>query len=290
MGIAGLIILSLIVAAILVWLSNGISQIILQSRIPSGNQKSSQRAKIDKLLSENRKRHKTEAPQNDQELTILNNALLFSKVRIRDCMIPRTEIEAIEINSGIAEVLKKCVATGYSKIVVYQKTIDNVVGYISSKELFKHPKTIKEKLNTVTFVPETMPANKLLHEFMQHHRSMAVVVDEYGGTSGIVTLEDIMEEIFGEIEDEHDTDDLVERQVKPQEYIFSCRLEIEYLNSKYGLHLPENEDYDTLAGYILYHYHNLPKPKDVVEIFPYSFRILKVSHTRIELVYLKVAE
>ncbi len=228
--------------------------------------------------------------QYDQELKIFQKTLVFSKVRIRDCMIPRTEIEAIHINAGIEELRNKFISTGYSKIIVYRNTIDNIVGYVNSKELFKHPSTIKEKLNPVTFVPETMPASKLLHEFMQFHRSIAVVVDEYGGTSGMVTLEDIMEEIFGEIEDEHDTDDLTERQIKPNEYIFSSRLEIEYLNTKYGLKFPESEHYDTLAGFILYHYQNLPKPNMMIEIEDYSFKILRVSNTRIELVHLEVKE
>ncbi|HEY4787438.1 MAG TPA: hemolysin family protein [Bacteroidales bacterium] len=229
-----------------------------------------------------------EESQYNQELKIFQKALVFSQVRIRDCMIPRTEIEAIPVNARMEDLRKKFISTGYSKIIVYRNTVDNIVGYVNSKELFKHPSTIKEKLNPVAFVPETMPASKLLHEFMQYHRSVAVVVDEYGGTSGLVTLEDIMEEIFGEIEDEHDTDDLLERQIKPNEYVFSSRLEIEYLNSKYGLKFPESEHYDTLAGFILFHHQNLPKPNTVIEIDNYTFKILRVSNTRIELVHLDV--
>jgi len=231
-----------------------------------------------------------EVNKNDQELKIFQNALVFSKVRIRDCMIPRTEIEAININAGIEDLRKKFISSGYSKIIVYRNSIDNIVGYVNSKELFKHPVSIKEKLNHISFVPETMPASKLLHDFMQYHRSVAVVVDEYGGTSGLVTLEDIMEEIFGEIEDEHDTDDLVEKEVNKNEFIFSSRLEIEYLNSKYGFKIPESEEYDTLAGFILFHHHNLPKPNAVIEIGEYNFKILRVSNTRIELVFLEIKE
>jgi CBS domain containing-hemolysin-like protein len=285
MDLVWLIVCSLIVAALITGLSNKISGMVLRHRIPFMNRLNFSRVTIDTFFSETQKgdNHK-----NNQELTIFHNALLFSKVRIRDCMIPRTEVEAVELTTNIEELLKKFVSTGYSKVIVYQNSIDNIVGYISSKELFKHPKTIKEKLNPVAFVPETMPANKLLHEFMQHHRSIAVVVDEYGGTSGIVTLEDIIEEIFGEIEDEHDTDDLVEKQVNPNEFVLSGRLEIEYMNSKYGLDFPENEDYDTLAGFILYHYHNLPKPNTIIKIELYTFKILKVSNTRIELVHLKL--
>jgi putative hemolysin len=246
-------------------------------------------ATYDKWLMESRSNPEHEHKHN-QEIKIFQKALAFSQVRIRDCMIPRTEIEAIDINAGIEALRKKFIATGYSKILVYRSSVDNIIGYINSKELFKHPSAIKEKLNQISFFPETMPASKLLHEFMQFHRSVAVVVDEYGGISGIVTLEDIMEEIFGEIEDEHDTDDMVERRIKNNELVLSCRLEIDYLNSKYNLNLPESEEYDTLAGLILFHHHNLPSPNDLIKIDTFTFKILKVSSTRIELVHLKVEE
>ena len=223
-----------------------------------------------------------------QEITILHNALLFSKTRVRDCMIPRTEMEAVDIEMNIDELREKFVSTGYSKIIVYRENIDNIEGYISSKELFKHPETISDKLNQVIFVPETMPANRLLHDFIQEHRSVAVVVDEYGGTSGMVTLEDIMEEIFGDIEDEHDTDDFIEKKLRNNEYILSGRLEIEHLNTHYGLQIPESEEYDTLAGYILYFRHNFPKANEIVKIDRFQFKILKVSSTKIELVLLKI--
>ncbi len=222
-----------------------------------------------------------------QELKIFQNALVFSKVRVRDCMIPRTEIEAVDINTDIEELTSDFVKSGYSKLIVYNDNIDNIVGYINSKELFKHPSNIEEKLNSVSFVPETMPASVLLKKFMKDHRSIVVVVDEYGGTSGIVTLEDIIEEIFGEIEDEHDTIDEVAKKVRQDEYVFSCRLEIEYINSKFNLQIPESESYDTLAGFILYHYHNLPKPNEVIVIDNFNIKILKMSKNRIELALLK---
>lgn len=228
--------------------------------------------------------------KNSQELKILQNALLFSNIKIRDCMIPRTEVESVEINTTIDEVKSKFVKTGYSKLVVYQDNIDNIIGYFSSKEVFKKPTNIGDKLSPIAFVPESMPANRLLHEFMHENRSIAVVVDEYGGTAGIVTLEDIMEEIFGDIEDEHDTDDLVERKVRGGEFVFSGRLEIEYLNSKYNLQIPENEDYDTLAGYIIFHHQNLPKVNDTVKIDLFTIKILRASHTRIDLVLLKIGD
>jgi len=227
---------------------------------------------------------------NNQEIIMLQNALVFSKVRVRECMIPRTEIEAVDINAPLHEVEKKFISTGYSKLAVYEDNLDNILGYISSKDMFKNPVSISTMLVNIAFVPETMPANRILHEFMHDHRTIAVVVDEYGGTTGIVTLEDIMEEIFGDIEDEHDTDDLIDKLINPNEYVFSGRLEIEYLNSKYNLNLPESEEYDTLAGYILYISHNLPKPKQVLETDDLSLTVLKVSSTRIELVLLKVKE
>jgi CBS domain containing-hemolysin-like protein len=228
--------------------------------------------------------------KHSQELQILQNALLFSNTRIRDCMIPRTEVEAVDLSTDIDEVRSKFIETGYSKLIVYQENIDNVIGYISSKEIFKRPQNITEKLSQITFVPESMPANRLLHEFMHDNRSIAVVVDEYGGTSGMVTLEDIMEEIFGDIEDEHDTDDLIERRVRNGEFVFSGRLEIEYVNTKYNLRIPESEDYDTLAGFILFHYQNMPKINDVVKIDLFSIKILKVTHTRIDLVLFRIGE
>lgn len=233
-------------------------------------------------------RNKTKEDSESQEVKIFQNALVFSEVRIRDCMIRRTEIESIDVSATLEDLTQKFISSGYSKIIVYSDSIDNVIGYINSKELFKKPQSIHEKLNPITFVPETMPANKLLHEFMQFHRSIAVVVDEYGGTSGIVTLEDIIEEIFGEIEDEHDTEDTIEKQVRPDEYVFSCSLEIDYLNTKFGINIPESENYNTLAGFILYHHHNLPKLHEIVDINQFNFKVLKTSNTRIELVYLKI--
>jgi CBS domain containing-hemolysin-like protein len=288
MNVLEVILISILFAASVTWILNQLSRMIFGKRYPVRNRQAFALVNIDHWYTETQKNPKKEENKEYQELVFFHNAMLFSQVRIRDCMIPRTEIEAIDINASIEDLQNKFISTGYSKIIVYSEAIDNVVGFISSKQLFKHPVTIEEKISQISFVPETMPANKLLHEFMQYHRSIAVVVDEYGGTSGIVTLEDIMEEIFGEIEDEHDTDDLVEKQINPDEFILSSRLEIEYLNFKYGLNFPESEDYDTLAGFILYRHHSLPKPSDKITIDSYSFKILKVSNTRIELVYLKI--
>lgn len=224
---------------------------------------------------------------DEPEKKIFQNALEFSKLKVRDCMVPRTEIEALEVKSDIDALIEKFVETGYSKILVYQETIDNIIGYVSSKELFKKPEEIRDKLVNMSIVPETMNANKLFRKLIKEQKSIALVVDEYGGTSGIITLEDIMEEIFGEIEDEHDTIEFVERIINEKEFIFSGRLEIDYLNEKYNLQLPDSDEYDTLAGLIIHHYENIPKLNTRVIIGKYQFRILKVSETKIHLVQLK---
>jgi len=225
--------------------------------------------------------------EEEPEIKIFQNAMEFSKLKVRDCMVPRNEIEGLEIHSSINELREKFIDSGYSKILVYEETIDNIVGYISSKELFKKPESIKTNLVSLSIVPESMQVNKLLHNLIKERRSIALVVDEYGGTSGIVTLEDIMEEIFGEIEDEHDTQDFIERQINDSEFILSGRLEIDYINEKYKLNIPETEDYDTLAGYIIFNYENIPKLNTRVIIENLHMRILKVSQTRIELVRIK---
>jgi CBS domain containing-hemolysin-like protein len=280
------IVISLLFAVFITWMLNLISGIIwgkwntlTNVFVNSGN-----------WLHNTKKNGTKEDHKQYQELKIFHNALLFSQVRIRDCMIPRTELEAIDINATIEDLRNKFILSGYSKIIVFRDTVDNIIGYVSTKQLFEHPENIGEKLTPISFVPETMPANKLLHEFMQHHRSIAIVVDEYGGTSGMVTLEDIIEEIFGEIKDEHDTDDLVEKQINSKEFVLSSRLEIEHLNSKFGLNIPETENYDTLAGFILFHHQSLPKANEKIKISPFSLKILKATNTRIELVYLKVEE
>ena len=222
------------------------------------------------------------------EKKIIQNALDFSTVKLRDCMIPRTDIVAVEENTPIAELKQKFIDTGVSKIIVYKEDIDNVIGYVHSKELFKNPPSVQSMINQLTFVPETMSGNRMMQLFMQERRSIAIVVDEYGGTSGLLTLEDLIEEIFGEIEDEHDKDNLVERQINENEYLFSGRLEIEYLNETFHLDIPEMDDYDTLAGFILYHHLNLPLAGEMLQIEPYTFIIRKVTNTRIDLVQMTV--
>lgn len=222
------------------------------------------------------------------ELKLFQNALEFSNVRVRDCMIPRTEIVAMEINSNIEDLKQRFIETGFSKILVYDNSFDNFVGYITSKELFKNPASIGDQLIDVDFVPETMAANTLLQRLINEHKSLVLVVDEFGGISGLVTIEDIIEEIFGEIEDEHDSTELIERQMSDTDFLFSARLEIDYINEKYNLHIPDSEEYETIAGLIFYHYENIPKMYERIVIGVHEFKILKVSKTRIELVQLKV--
>jgi len=228
--------------------------------------------------------------QSDAELEIkiFQNALDFSSVKLRDCMIPRTDIVAVEETDPITELKQKFIDTGVSKIIVYNDDIDNVIGYVHSRELFKNPSSVQSMVSPLTFVPETMSGNKMMQLFMQEHRSIAIVVDEYGGTSGLLTLEDLIEEIFGDIEDEHDKDNLVERKINENEYLFSGRLEIEYINETFGLNIPERDDYDTLAGFILYHYLNVPLTGEMIKIENFTFIIRKATNTRIDLVEIKV--
>ncbi len=230
---------------------------------------------------------KTKESSADNDLKLFQNALDFSSVKIRDCMVPRTEIIALDLNNTVDELRQKFIETGFSKILIYKDTIDNMVGYITSKTLFKKIRSIGEKLIEISFVPETMSAHRLLERFIKDKKSVAVVVDEFGGVSGMLTIEDIMEEIFGEIEDEHDTPELIERQISEDEFIFSGRLEIDYINEKYHLKIPESEDYETLAGYIFKHFESIPKLNEQIRISPFYFKILKVSKTKIDLVQLK---
>ncbi len=220
------------------------------------------------------------------ELKIFQNALDFSEIKLRECMVPRTEIVALAENSSI-EILKQTfIETGFSKILIFREDIDNIIGYVHSSDLFKFPKISKEILHEVPIVPETKSAKELLAQLIKEHKSIAVVVDEFGGTAGIITVEDIIEEITGEIEDEYDTPDFVERVISENEFIFSGRLEIDYLNEKYQLDLPESDDYETLAGFILSNHANIPKTNEEIKIPPFHFTVIKATPVKIELVKL----
>ncbi|GAB3328440.1 hemolysin family protein [Marivirga atlantica] len=218
---------------------------------------------------------------------IFNNALEFKTIKVRECMIPRTEVVAVDVEDEIDELRKAFTDSGHSKVLVYKETIDDVIGYCHSLALFKKPASIEEILTPIIIVPETMAVNELMIQFIQEHKSLALVVDEFGGTSGIVSLEDIIEEIFGEIQDEHDDEDLVEVQINENTYSFSARLEIDYLNEKYNLELPEG-DYDTLGGFILSVTENFPSLNDVVERPPFTFVIESMEENRIDMVRLIV--
>ena len=192
-----------------------------------------------------------EREDSEQRVRLFQNALDFSEQRVRECMVPRTEMEAIEVGEGVDDLRRMFVGTGFSRLPVYDGTIDNIIGYANLKSLFDGPKTIREVLQETLYVPETMSQRKLLEAFTRSNKSLAVVIDEFGGTAGMVTLEDLLEQIFGEIEDEHDADHLVEKEVAPGEYVLAGRLEIDHLNETYDLRIPESDRYETLAGYIL---------------------------------------
>ena len=224
------------------------------------------------------------------EVKIFQNALDFSNIKVRDCMVPRTEIIAIEDDTSIDELKDLFIEKGISKIIVYQDNIDNITGYIHSTEMFHEPEDWHQCIRQLPIVPETMNANKLMKLFMQQKKSLAVVVDEFGGTSGIVAMEDLVEQIFGEIEDEHDTTSYVAKAIGNNEYVLSGRLEIERANELFPLNLPESDEYQTIGGLILHHYQSFPKAHEIIALDKFQFRIIKVTATKIELVKLKVNE
>ena len=226
----------------------------------------------------------------DTEEKIFKNALDFSAVKIRDCIVPRTEVVAVALDTSLEELKGRFVESGISKIIVYDGNIDNVVGYIHSSEMFRSPKDWRDHVKEVPIVPETMAAHKLMKLFMQQKKTIAVVVDEFGGTSGIVSLEDLVEEIFGDIEDEHDNTSYICKQIGEHEYVLSARLEIEKVNETFNLELPESDDYLTVGGLILNQYQSFPKLHELVSVGKYQFKIIKVTATKIELVRLKVME
>jgi len=223
----------------------------------------------------------------DSEIQIFQNALEFSEVKAREVMIPRTEVIATEVHTTPKDLSQLFTDTGLSKILVYNENIDDILGYVHSFELFKKPKALKKILMPVVFVPETMLAKDVLNILSKKRKSIAVVIDEYGGTSGIITVEDVIEELFGEIEDEHDSTALTEKQIDEDNFKFSARLEVDYLNETYKLNLPENDAYETLGGMIVYVTEEIPQPDETVELEEYTIKILEVSHTKIELVTVK---
>ena len=224
----------------------------------------------------------------DSEIQIFQNALEFQKVKAREVMAPRTEIESVEIHETVANLKNSFIETGFSKILVYKSSLDDVVGYVNAFELFKKPKTIKSILLPLELVPESMMISDILNTLIKKRKSVAVVVDEYGGTSGMITVEDIVEELFGEIEDEHDSQEFLEEIINDLEFNFSARLEVDYLNEEYNLGIEKSEAYETLGGFIIEHFENIPEEKECIEIDNFEFKILKMSGAKIDEVSLKI--
>lgn len=226
----------------------------------------------------------------DNEMQILQNALVFPELKARDCMIPRTDILAVDLETPIHELREKFIESGLTKILIYRDSIDNIIGYTHSFEMFKKPKSIKEILIPISFVPEAILAKDLLEIFSKQHGNIAVVVDEFGGTSGLITLEDVLEEIFGDIEDEHDKEGLLEEQVDANTFLFSARQDVDYLNETYDLELEESSEYETIGGLVLHHLESIPEEGTVLEIDKYEICIESVTDRRIEVVRLTVTE
>jgi putative hemolysin len=231
-----------------------------------------------------------EEDEVDSEIQIFQNALEFAAVKAREVMVPRTEIMAVEIHETPKNLAKLFTETGFSKILVFKDTVDNVIGYVHSYELFKKPKTIKSILLPVEFVPETMLIQDILNVLIKKRKSIAVVLDEYGGTSGLMTVEDIVEELFGEIEDEHDTTDLREEQIDDTHFLFSARLEVDYLNDNYKLNLNSSDEYETLGGMLVHQLGEIPEKEAEINVDNFKFTIIEVSSTKIDLVALELLD
>lgn len=226
--------------------------------------------------------------EDEEDIRLFQNALDFADLRVRDCMVQRVDVEAVDLETTtIEELTERFVETNYSRIFVWHDTIDNIIGYVNSKSLFENPKSISDILIKTIYVAETMPLQAMLETFTKRKASIAVVIDEFGGTAGIISLEDVLEQIFGEIEDEHDVQELVEREIEAGEWEFSARLEVEYLNEKYGLGIPESEEYDTLAGYLIAEYGGIPHEGDEIRAGGYLMRVLQREQSRLDLVSIK---
>ena len=269
------------IARLTTLLSYGLLRLFGRTPAQAVRQTEFDRSDLESLLDSNN----TEV-QNDTEAEIkmFQNALDFADLRVRDCMVSRVDMEAVDIDQTTIESLtERFVESKYSRIFVWKDSIDNIIGYVNSKSLFTSPKGIDDLLIDVDFVAETMPLQDMLTQFIKQKSNIAVVIDEFGGTAGIISLEDVLEQIFGEIEDEHDVEDMVEKQLSETEYVLSCRLEVEYLNEKYGLNIAESDEYDTLAGYIIYRYKELPTAGTQMEFDGLKIKILRTTRSRIEL-------
>lgn len=277
------------IAAFIVWISNFILRHFFKTeddQIPLFFTKSELGNYINQQLSsvENHE-------EMDSEIQIFQNALEFSGVKARDIMTPRTEISAVEIHDSVAVLREQFIETGYSKMLVYQNSLDDILGYVHSFELFKKPRSIKSVLIPVEFVPETMFIKDVLNLLTKKRKSVAIVLDEYGGTSGMITVEDIVEELFGEIEDEHDAvEELIEKRLEPNVYLFSARLDVEYINQTYKLQIPESDSYGTLGGYLVNHTTEIPQKGEQITIDKIRFTIEEATNKKIELVKMNLLE
>lgn len=246
------------------------------------------KTELNSLIQSSIDNAKEEKEEIDNDVKIFQNALDFSNIKVRDCYIPRTEIDAVETTASIEELKSLFIESGHSKIIVYKDNIDNIIGYIHSSELFRSGDNWQQRICKMPIVPETLPAQTLMRTLMQQKKSLAAVVDEFGGTSGIISLEDLLEEIIGEIEDEHDNNDLVARTLGNNEYLLSGRLEVERINEQFELDIPESEEYQTLGGYILSHHRSFPQLNETINIDKYQIQTIKKRSMKIELVKLKV--
>lgn len=267
-------------------LSYGMLRLIGRKPKVGEHQSEFDRSDLEDLLENNAAEPTAES---DNDIKMFQNALDFADLRVRDAMVSRVDVEAVDIDDcSMEELSSRFVDTMYSRIFVYRGSIDNIIGYVNSKSLFEEPKSIGGVMMKVDYVAETMPLQDMLTQFIKRKSSIAVVIDEFGGTAGIISLEDVLEQIFGEIEDEHDKPDMVEKQLSEREYVFSCRLEVDYLNEKYGLDIAESDEYDTLAGYIISRYEELPTAGTTMEFDGLRIKILRTTRSRIELAKIEV--
>ena len=268
-------------------LSYGILRLIGRKASGAEQQIEFDRSDLESLLENNNSSELS--AESDNDIKMFQNALDFADLRVRDAMVSRVDVEAVDIDDcTMEELTARFVETMYSRIFVWRDSIDNIIGYVNSKSLFEAPKSVEEALIKVDYVAETLPLQDLLTQFTKNKSSIAVVIDEFGGTAGIISLEDVLEQIFGEIEDEHDKQDMIEKRISEREFVLSCRLEVEYLNEKYDINIPESDEYDTLAGYIISRYEELPTAGTVMEFDGLRIKILNTTRSRIELARVEI--
>ncbi len=276
------------VARLFIWVSKAMMRIFFRVRIQEEKYAFSS-LDLDNYLIEFSQEQESPGAY-EHEIQMIQNAMDFRTVKLRECMVPRTEIVAVEINDSLDNLRSAFMESGHSKILIYEESIDNIIGYAHALDLYRDPLSIRSILRPVLIAPESMLANRLMEKFIKERKSVGMVVDEFGGTAGVITLEDVIEEIFGEIRDEFDTEDLFEKQVAEDEFIFEARLEIHYLNETYNFELEESDEYATLAGYILHYHESIPGPGDIITIGRYRFTIIDASETRVIKVKMKILD